>query len=125
MSLVVIAFILLSTLNEPTDFVGYLLVIFVALFQVFIFNIVFYNLPYFKIEVNGPYLMGPRSFGMGWARAQILIGDLDLKNINAAFGWIGFYLIKSKQGEKISVWGFDEKQFVKLLDLLTAKKEVV
>ena len=99
--------------------------VFVALFQVLIFNLIFYNLPYFKIEINDGYLMGPRSLGMGWARTKILIDDLDLKNINSTLGWIGFYLIKSKQGEKISVWGFDEKQFVKLLDLLAAKKEAV
>jgi hypothetical protein len=122
MSFIVIVLILLSTLNDPTDFVGYLLVIFVALFQTFIFNIIFYNLPYFKIEINQPYLSGPRSLGMGWARAKILIDDINLKNTNSTFGWIGFYLIKSRQGEKISLWGFDEKQFIKLMDLLKGIK---
>jgi hypothetical protein len=125
MSFVILVFIILFNMNDFTDLISVAIVVLFVLFQAFIFSIIFYNLPYFKIEINDSYLIGPRSLGGGWKRTRIPIGEIDLQNINSTFQWLGFYIIKSKEGERISIWGFDENQFKRLIDLLKNKKEIV
>jgi hypothetical protein len=121
MSFVILIFTIFN-LKPFTDFALFAIVVLVILFQALIFMIIFYNLPYFKIEVNDSYLIGPRSLGGGWKRAKIAIAEIDLQNINSTFQWLGFYIIKSTDGEKISIWGFDEIQFRRLIDLLEDRK---
>jgi hypothetical protein len=118
MSLVIIVFIIMFNWRDFTDFIGTIIVVLVAFFQCFIFCLIFYNLPYFKIEINDTQLIGPRGFGGGWQRIQIPLEDIDVQNINTRFQWLGFYMIKSKTGGKLSVWGFDEKQYKKLITLI-------
>jgi hypothetical protein len=71
MSLIIYIFIILFNWKEITDFFSLTLVTLVLLFQCFVFSIIFYNLPYFKIEINDRHLVGPRGLGGGWQRIQI------------------------------------------------------
>ena len=123
MSFAILLFTIFLNLKTFTNFTVFAIAVLIILFQALIFMIIFYNLPYFKIEVNDSYLIGPRSLGGGWKRAKIPIGGIDLQNINSTFQWLGFYIIKSRDGEKISIWGFDENQFRRLIDLLKDRKQ--
>ena len=101
------------------------IVVLVVFFQCFIFCLIFYNLPYFKIEINDTHIIGPRGLGGGWQRIEMPLEDIDMQNINSALQWFGFYIIRSKAGEKLSVWGFDKKQFNRLLGLVNDRRSLM
>jgi len=85
------------------------------LIQSFLFCGIFLHLPHFIIEVSNGHLIGPSLLGIGWNRVFIPIEEIDLRATNTSFQWLGFYVIKSRQGDKILVWAFDINQFEKLL----------
>lgn len=96
--------------------------IIVVLFQTFVFCAIFLHLPYFIIEVTNGHLIGPSLLGMGWKRVFIPIEEIDLRSTNTSLQWLGFYVIKSSQGDKITLWAFDINQFEKLLQALQQEK---
>jgi hypothetical protein len=69
------------------------------------------------------YLYGPSIFVMGWRQTQILIENIDTKNIKS-FQWLGFYLIRSTDGITITICCFDENQFKKLITAITSRLAV-
>ncbi len=88
----------------------------------FVFCIIFLHLPYFAIEITEGHLIGPSLWGLGWHRVFIPIDEVDIRATNTSFQWLGFYVIKSRQGDKILIWGFDINQFEKLLIALNKEK---
>lgn len=129
-SWLVMSFVLtgvLGVLNwrDITDGLIAVIGVLVVFFQCFFFCLIFYNLPYFKIEINDSRIIGPRGLGGGWQRIEMPIEDIDIQNINSTLQWLGFYIIRSKAGERLSVWGFDEKQFNRLLGLVNNRRSRV
>ncbi len=96
--------------------------IIVLLFQTFVFCAIFLHLPYFIIEVTNGHLIGPSLLGMGWKRVFIPVEEIDLRSTNTSLQSLGFYVIKSSQGDKIMLWAFDVNQFEKLLMALQKEK---
>ena len=119
MSAVVIAFSILLNWVRYTDPASFLFTVLISLLQCLVFSLIFFNLPYFKVEVSDAGLSGPQGFGLGWQRIQIPLADVDLQHIQAGSAWLGFYAIKSKTGGKLSLWGFDEKQLKTIMARVT------
>jgi hypothetical protein len=118
MSLFALLIALLFNGNGPMD----LLVLGIAILYVvvasLVFCAIFFHLPYFTISVDNGLLVGPSLLGVGWRRVTIPLKEIDLEATNLSLDWLGFYVIKSTRGKKITLWGFDEKQYEKLLSLL-------
>ncbi len=122
MATIVFVGLVLTSLQGETDFLLILIGFLFSFFGTFAFMLIFYHLPYFKIEVSDAYLSGPNSIGIGWMRGKIAIADIDLQKTDAKLRWLGFYMIKSRTGGEISLWGFDEKQYQRLISLLRERK---
>jgi hypothetical protein len=88
----------------------------------FLFCTIFFHLPYYAIEITDGHLIGPSLWGINWHRVFIPIDEIDIRATNTSLHWLGFYVIKSRQGDKILIWGFDLNQFEKLLMALNQEK---
>ncbi|KAA3647112.1 MAG: hypothetical protein DWQ07_06345 [Chloroflexi bacterium] len=122
-SAVIITLAFLLNWNEISDLALYPWIFFISMIQSFIFAIIFFNLPYFRIEINDVNVVGPRGFSVGWQRIEIPVTEIDLQNVDTRFDWLGLYMIKSQSGGTLTLWGFDEEQFDKFADLLQIGKQ--
>ena len=122
MSTCVLIIIVALNWRRFSDFTSILLVTLVVLFQCLIFSLIFFNLPYFRVHIDDTTLVGPRGFGLGWQRIQIPLGLIDVQDVDRRFQWLGFYIIKSKSGGRLSLWGFSEKQVLQLLATVQGKR---
>lgn len=93
----------------------------ISLGQSLVFSVLFYKLPYFRVVLEEETITAPRGLGGGWQRVTLPLQDLDLENVNDRFKWWGFYVIPSTTGERLSLWGFDQAQYRKLVEIVRAK----
>jgi hypothetical protein len=118
MGLLVLIGVILFIRNEPMDTIGYVIAVVYVFLASFVFWAIFLHLPYFTIVIDSGFLTGPSLLGVGWRRVTIPINEIDLPATGTSLDWLGFYVIKSRQGQKITLWGFDENQFGKLTSAL-------
>ncbi len=95
----------------------------VLMMQCFVFMLVFCNLPYFVIELGEASVTGPSQFGFGWRKVEIPYTEFSHIVNNQLLSMFGFYYIKSTQGKIISVMGFTEGQYKKLLETIAGKNK--
>jgi hypothetical protein len=96
-------------------------IIFVAV-RCLILSLIFYLIPYFRIEVNDTDVIGPGPAWAGWNRVKIPLTEIDRRRVKSTIPWLGFYRIDSDGYGKITVWWFDEQQLDKLLAAIAARK---
>ncbi len=115
--------ILLLILDNPFKDIRILLIgLFVLMMQCFVFMLVFCNLPYFVIELGEASIKGPSLFGLGWRKVEIPYTEFSHIVTTQLLSMFGFYYIKSTQGKIISLMGFTEDQYKKLLETIGSKK---
>jgi hypothetical protein len=67
-------------------------------------------------------MTGPCGFGFSWQRVHIPLEDVDLQNIDTRLQWLGFFIVNSKSGGKLTIWGFNKEQLKKLIDIATKRR---
>ena len=123
LSFIVLIIVAITNWHQWIEFSTMLIVIVAVLFQTFLLTLILYSLPYFRIEVTNSYLLGPSPIPLTWNRNEILIEEINFEKISSGFAWLGFYVFTSNNGGKILVWGFDENQFHKLVDVLYSRRK--
>jgi hypothetical protein len=123
MGLLVLIGVIIFIRNEPMDTIGYMIAVVYVFLASFVFWSIFLHLPYFTIVIDSGFLTGPSLLGVGWRRVTIPINEIDLPATGTSLDWLGFYVIKSRQGQKITLWGFDENPFGKLTSALSNQSE--
>jgi hypothetical protein len=123
MGLLVLIGVMIFIRNEPMDTIGFVIAVVYVFLASFVFWAIFLHLPYFTIVIDSGFLTGPSLLGVGWRHVTIPINEIDLPATGTSLDWLGFYVIKSRQGQKITLWGFDENQFGKLTSALSNQGE--
>jgi len=77
---------------------------------------------YFIIEIDDQNIRGPSLLGIGWQKVSMPIKEIKEISNNGFLIFMGIYIVKSIQGKKIYISGFDEEQFAKLSALISARK---
>ena len=109
-------------MEDPVRDINILLIaLLVLLVQCFVFIMIFCNLPYFRIEIGESTVKGPSMLGAGWRKVVIPYSEFSHIVNNPILSTFGFYYIKSSQGKIISVMGFTEEQYKKLLEIISSK----
>jgi hypothetical protein len=115
--------VLLAVLKDPFQNISVLLIaLAVLMVQCFLFMMIFCSLPYFAIELGELYVKGPSMLGLGWRKVIIPYNEFSHIVNNLFLSTFGFYYIKSTQGKIISVMGFTDDQYKKLLEIISSKK---
>ena len=123
MGSVLFPFTLILTKGDLTDITPVSFVLIYIYLASLLFCVIFFNLPYFAVEISDMYLFGPSLSTIGWRQTHMHLVDIDTKNIKS-FQWLGFYIIRSTDGAIITVCCFDENQFRKLITIITRKLTV-
>lgn len=87
-----------------------------------VFTLIFYSLPYFRVEIDERSVTGPGSPLGGWDRVCIPLADLDLQRVRYLLPGLGLYRLVSRSGQAITIWAFDEQEFAEMLALLKERK---
>jgi len=115
--------ILLGEENPEHRLMYYLVIVGASIIGSMILSLRTFLRPYFVIEIDENYIIGPSLFGIGWRKVKILLTEIgDISN-NQVLILLGIYIIKSIKGEKIYISGFDEDQFNKLMIIINSRRQ--
>lgn len=89
--------------------------------RAFIMSIIFYLIPYLRIEVNDAGVKGPGSL-FSWNQVKIPLANFESRRVIPVIPWLGFYRIGSEGFGTITIWWFDRQQLLKLLDAVSVRK---
>lgn len=124
--IIVLVIMVVVTIGERPDLKDPLalgtIIIFVVV-RSLILALVFYLIPYFRIDVNDTHIVGPGSpLGPGWNRVRIPLAGLEDRNVKAGIPWLGFHRITSADSGTITVWWFGAAELRRLLDAIAARR---
>ncbi len=115
MTLMVLVFFTVLSFSELTDLTAALIAIGSIVVACLLFMLMFYRLPYFRVEISEAEVAGPGPMLGGWQRVKIPLSELDMRKVKCIAGWLGIYSIGSDGYGTINTWALDEKQFARLL----------